>query len=69
MWELRSEVPGLGPLTRAQGLRVGADVVHSLQGYRKNPDYRTIQNDLNFVCDALQRASAGENNHIARPRE
>src|SRR5450631_3742120 len=48
------------PLTRAEGLQIAADVIHSLQGYRKNPDYRTIQNDLNFVCEVLQRASAGE---------
>lgn len=48
------------PLTRAEGLLIAADVIHWLQGYRKNPDYRTIQNDLNLVCEILQRASAGE---------
>src|SRR5450755_4537429 len=47
------------PLTRAQGLKVAADVIHSLRWYRKNPGYRTMQNDLNFVCEVLQRASAG----------
>jgi hypothetical protein len=57
------------PLTRTQGLKVAADVIHSLRGYRKNPGYRTMQNDLNFVCEVLQRASAGETNNIARPRE
>lgn len=57
------------PLTRAQGLPVAAEVIHSLQGYRKNPDYRTVQNDLNFVCEVLQRASTGEINTIARPRD
>lgn len=57
------------PLTRAQGLQVAADVIHSLQGYRKNPDYRTIQNDLNFVCEVLQRVTAGETTDLARPRE
>ena len=64
-------VPGLRPrpLTRAQGLQVAADVIRSLRGYRKNPDYRTRQNDLNFVCEVLQRASEGETNNIARPRD
>ena len=51
---------GPRPLTRAQGLQGAAKVIRSLQGYRKNPDYRTRQNDLNFVCDMLQRASTGE---------
>ncbi len=51
---------GPRPLTRAQGLQAAAEVIRSLQGYRKNPDYRTWQNDLNFVCDMLQRASTGE---------
>jgi hypothetical protein len=59
---------GPRPLTRAQGLQVAADMIHSLGGYRKNPDYRIMQNDLNFVCEVLQRASAGETNHIARPK-
>jgi|ERR1039458_3014582 hypothetical protein len=57
------------PLTRAQGLQAAADVIRSLQGYRKNPDYRTTQNDLHFVCEVLQRASDGETTNIARPRE
>ena len=57
------------PLTRAQALELAAEVIHSLRGYRNNPDYRTMQNDLNFVCDVLQRASTGEINTIARPRE
>ena len=61
--------PTRGLLTRDQGLQAAADVIHSLRGYRKNPDYRTLQNDLNFVCEVLQRASAGEINNIARPRE
>ena len=56
-------------LTRDQGLQAAADVIHSLRGYRKNPDYRALQNDLNFVCEVLQRASAGEINNMARPRE
>jgi hypothetical protein len=60
-------VPRLRPLTRAQGLQVAAKVIHSLQGYRKNPDYRTIQSDLNYVCEVLQRASVGETNNMARP--
>ena len=51
---------GPRPLTRAHGLQAAAKVIRSLQGYRKNPDYRTRQNDLNFVCDMLQRASIGE---------
>src|SRR5450755_4438439 len=50
----------LPTLTRAQGLKVAADVIRSLRGYRKNPGYRTMQNDLNFVCEVLQRTSAGE---------
>jgi hypothetical protein len=45
------------------------DVIHALRGYRKNVDYRTLQNDLNFVCEVLQRASEGETTNIARPRE
>ena len=57
------------PLTRTQGLKVAADVIRSLRGYRKNPGYRTMQNDLNFVCEVLQRTSAGETKNIARPRE
>jgi hypothetical protein len=57
------------PLTRAEGLQVAAAVIHALQGYRKNPDYRTIQNDLRFVCEVLQCASAGETIDIARLRE
>jgi hypothetical protein len=57
------------PLTRAQGLPMAAAVIHALRGYRKNPDYRTIQNDLNFVCEVLLRVSAGEINNIARPTE
>ena len=57
------------PLTRTQGLQVAAEVIQSLRGYRKNPDYRTIQNDLNFVCEVLQRASTGEISNIARPEE
>jgi hypothetical protein len=60
------KVPGPRPLTRDQGLQAAADVIRSLQGYRKNPDYRTMQNDLNFVCEVLLRASAGETNDIAR---
>ena len=56
-------------LTRDLGLQAAADVIHSLRGYRKNPDYRALQNDLNFVCEVLQRASAGEINNMARPRE
>jgi hypothetical protein len=63
------KAPGLRPLTRAQGLQMAAAVIHSLQGYRKKPDYRTMQNDLNFVCAVLQRASAGETSDIARPKE
>jgi hypothetical protein len=55
------------PLTRKQGLNVAADVIQSLRGYRKNPDYRTMQSDLNFVCEVLQRASAGETKDIGRP--
>jgi hypothetical protein len=56
-------------LTRKQGLQVAADAIQALRGYRKNPDYRTLQNDLNFLCEVLQRASAGETNNIGRPRE
>lgn len=63
------KAPGLQPLTRAQGLQAAAAVIHALRGYRKNPDYRTFQNDLNFVCEVLQRASSGETDNIARPRE
>jgi hypothetical protein len=63
------KAPDSRPLTRDQGLQSAADVIYSLQGYRKNPDYRTMQNDLNFVCEVLQRASAGETNQIARQRE
>jgi len=55
------------PLTRAQGLQVALDVIRALRGYRKNPDYRTIQNDLNFICEVLQRASEGETNNLTRP--
>jgi len=54
------KAPGPRPLTRTQALQAAADVIHSLQGYRKKPTYRTMQNDLNFVCDVLQRASTGE---------
>lgn len=57
------------PLTRAQALQVAAAVIHALQGYRKNPDYRTIQNDLRLVCNALQCASTGETIAIAKLRE
>jgi hypothetical protein len=60
--------PDSRPLTRAQGLNVAADVIQSLRGYRKTPDYRTLQSDLNFLCDVLRRASAGETN-IGRPTE
>lgn len=63
------QAPGPRPLTRDQGLQVAAVVIRSLQGYRKNPDYRTMQNDLSFVCEVLQCASAGETNQIARLRE
>lgn len=63
------QAPGLRPLTRAQGLQMAIDVIHALRGYRKNVDYRTLQNDLNFVCEVLQRASEGETTNIARPRE
>src|ERR1035438_7860367 len=56
----------LPTLTRPQGLQVAADVIQSLRGYRKKPDYRTMQNDLNFVCEVLQRSSAGETTNIAR---
>ena len=56
-------------LTRKQGLNVAADVIHSLRGYRKNPGYRTMQNDLNFLCEVLQRASAGETKNIGKPME
>jgi hypothetical protein len=48
---------------------VAADVIHSLRGYRKNPGYRTMQNDLNFLCEVLQRASAGETKNIGKPME
>ena len=50
-------------------MRAAADVIHSLGGYRRKLGYRTIQNDLNFVCEVLQRASEGEIDNIARPRE
>ncbi len=60
---------GLRPLTRAQGLSLAREVLHVLQGYRKNPDYRTTQNDLNFICEVLRRASAGETDNLARPLE
>ena len=63
------KTPGPRPLTRVQGLRAAADVIHSLGGYRRKLGYRTIQNDLNFVCEVLQRASEGEIDNIARPRE
>ena len=53
-------------LTRKQGLQVAADAIQSLRGYRKTPDYRTLQSDLNFLCEVLQRASAGET-EIGRP--
>jgi hypothetical protein len=63
----RHKMPDLRshPLTRTRGrLQVAADVIHSfihsLRGCRKKPGYRTIQNDLTFVCEVLQRASAGE---------
>ena len=62
------KAPGPRPLTRAQGLQAASDVIHSLQGYRKNPDYRTIQNDLNFVCEVLQGVSTGEINSFAKRR-
>ena len=64
------KVPVLRPhaLTRAQGLQVAAVVMQSLRGYRKNPDYRTRQNDLNFLCEVLQRASAGETNNVLASR-
>ena len=55
------------PLTRTQGLQVASDVIWALRGYRKNPDYRTIQRDLNFICEVLQRASEGETNNLTRP--
>ena len=61
-------MPGVRPLTRSQGLQVATDMIHSLRGYRKNPDYRTMRNDLNFVCEVLQRAGAGETNNIARTK-
>jgi hypothetical protein len=66
----RAKRPALDkvPLTRDQGLQAAADVIRSLQGYRKNPDYRTRQNDLNFVCEVLLRASAGETIDIAMPK-
>ena len=46
-------------LGRADGLRAALAVIRRLRGYRKNPDYRMTQNDLNFICEALQRASVG----------
>ena len=60
------KAPGLRPLTRTQGLQMAADLIHALRGYRKSTDYRTTQNDLNFVCEVLQRAAAGETNDIAK---
>jgi|HubBroStandDraft_1064217.scaffolds.fasta_scaffold138245_2 hypothetical protein len=57
------------PPTDAQWLQMAFDVIHALQGYRKSPDYRTIQNDLNFVREVLQRAFFGQTHNIARPRE
>jgi len=66
---LHQAPPALLPLTRAQGLQAASDLIHALQGYRKNPDYRTIQNDLNFICKVLERASVGQTNNLARPAE
>ena len=63
------KAPTRRPLTRDQGLQAAAELIHSLRGYRKSPEYRVLQNDLNFVCEVLQRASAGEIKNVARPRE
>jgi len=53
-------------LTRAQGLQVASDVIGKLRGYRKNPEYRTIQRDLNFICEVLQRVSEGGTNDVTK---
>jgi hypothetical protein len=53
-------------LTRAQGLQVASDVIGQLRGYRKNPEYLTIQRDLNFICEVLQRVSEGETNEVTK---
>ena len=53
-------------LTRAQGLQVASDVIGKLRGYRKNPEYREIQRDLNFICEVLQRVSEGETNDVSK---
>jgi len=61
--------PSSLPPTDAQWLQMAFDVIHALQGYRKSPDYRTIQNDLNFVREVLRRAFFRQTHNIARPRE
>lgn len=53
-------------LTRAQGLQAASDVIGKLQGYRKIPEYRTIQRDLNFICEVLQRVSEGEMKDVTK---
>jgi len=61
------QVPGPRPLTREQGLQAAADVIRSLQGYRKNPTTGQCRTTLNFICEVLLRVSAGETNDIAKP--
>jgi hypothetical protein len=63
----KAEPPITHPLSRTQALQVAYDVIRCLHGYRKNPDYRTFQNDLNFICTVLQRVSYGETRDLTRP--
>ena len=45
---------------------MASDVIGQLRGYRKNPEYLTIQRDLNFICEVLQRVSEGETNEVTK---
>jgi hypothetical protein len=50
--------PPLPALTDSQALRLAADVIRALRGYRKTADYRTIQNDLHLAREVILRALA-----------
>ena len=65
----QARVLSLCPLSRRQSLEVAAAMIQGLRGYRKNPEYRTLQNDLHYLGQVLERVSIGERENLARPTE
>lgn len=43
-------------MTPSIALRLAADVLGKLQGQRKHPDYRMVQNDLHRIADVVMEA-------------